>query len=139
MSRPTISPMISHVSVGVADLARAGQFYDAVLTPLGFRRVMQGVWGIAWGDKFPTFWAQQPFDRQAPSPGNGVHVCFNAPDKASVEAFHAAGVKAGGVCDGPPGLRTLYTPNYYAAFLRDPDGNKIEALCFLSEADLAQA
>jgi catechol 2,3-dioxygenase-like lactoylglutathione lyase family enzyme len=131
------TPIISHVSVGVRDVERAGRFYDAVLAALGLRRVMADHGGLAWGHKFPTFWAQQPFDRGAPSAGNGVHVCFNAASKAAVDAFHAAGLRAGGTCDGPPGLRTIYTPNYYAAFLRDPDGNKIEALCFLSAADLA--
>lgn len=134
MNLPPLSqPMISHVSVGVTDVAKAAAFYDAVLATLGFKRVMSMTHANAWGEKFPTFWAQKPFDQQAPSPGNGVHVCFNAASKEAVDAFYASGLKHGGRDDGPPGLRPDYTPNYYAAFLKDPDGNKIEALYFLSE------
>ena len=129
----TSLPMISHVSVGVKDVAKAGAFYDAVLTPLGYKRIMSSPTANSWGEKFPTFWAQTPFDEKAPSPGNGVHICFSAPSAAAVDAFFAAGLKQGGVDDGPPGIRREYTPNYYAAFLKDLDGNKIEALCFLSE------
>jgi catechol 2,3-dioxygenase-like lactoylglutathione lyase family enzyme len=132
------APMISHVSVGVRDVARAAAFYDAVLASLGFKRVYNKPTACAWGETFPTFWAQMPFDEKAPSPGNGVHVCFNASSKDAVDAFHAAGIKKGGVCDGAPGLRPQYTPSYYGAFLKDPDGNKIEALCFLPPAELAK-
>ncbi|MCB2107191.1 MAG: VOC family protein [Rhodobacteraceae bacterium] len=129
--------MISHVSVGVGELARAKAFYSAILTPLGLKLIFDQPYGCAWGRSFPTFWAQLPFDKKPASPGNGAHVCFNAARKSEVDAFHAAGLKAGGTCDGAPGLRTIYTPNYYAAFLRDPDGNKVEALCFLSDDELA--
>ncbi|TAJ64161.1 VOC family protein [Brevundimonas sp.] len=129
----TRPPLVSHVSVGVSDLARAGAFYDAALAPLGVRRVMEHPMGIAWGRSFPEFWASRPHDRAPPSAGNGVHVCFNAPDQAAVAAFHAAGVAAGGRDDGPPGLRPDYAPGYYAAFLRDPDGNKVEALCWVAQ------
>ena len=131
-------PMISHVSVGVRDVARAATFYDAFLATLGFKRVFINDFANAWGETFPTFWAQMPFDEKAPTPGNGVHVCFNAASKEGVDAFYAAGIKHGGTCDGAPGLRPQYTPNYYAAFLKDPDGNKIEALCFLPPTQMSQ-
>lgn len=130
------APMISHVSVGVRDVARAATFYDAVLATLGYKRVYAREFANAWGETFPTFWAQTPFDEKAPSPGNGVHVCFNASSKNAVDAFHAAGLRNGGTCDGAPGLRPQYTPNYYGAFLKDPDGKKIEAMCFLPPSEL---
>ena len=128
--------VISHVSVGVGDVALARTFYDAILKPLGLKRVMAADFGCAWGTGFPTFWAQKPSDGQAATAGNGVHVCFTAPSKRAVDAFHRAALKHGGRDDGAPGLRRDYTPNYYAAFVRDPDGNKIEAVCFLGKAEL---
>jgi catechol 2,3-dioxygenase-like lactoylglutathione lyase family enzyme len=130
------APVISHVSVGVRDIERARSFYNAVLKPLGLKPYFDGPLGCAWGRDFPTFWAQRPIDGKTARPGNGVHVCFAAASKAAVDGFYRAALANGGKDDGPPGLRTEYTPNYYAAFARDPDGNKIEALCFLSGAAL---
>ena len=130
----TPSPLVSHVSVGVSDLDRAGAFYDAVLAVLGARRVMDHPFGIGYGRAFPTFWASKPHDGREAAVGNGVHVCFNADDPAMVQAFHAAGLAAGGADDGEPGPRPDYAPGYYAAFLRDPDGNKVEALCWTRSA-----
>ncbi|MBM3512094.1 MAG: VOC family protein [Alphaproteobacteria bacterium] len=129
--------MISHVSVGVRDVAKAKKFYTAALKPLGLTLYFDEAYGCAWGRGFPTFWAQKPFDGKRASSGNGVHVCFNAPSKAAVDSFHRAALKLGGRDDGKPGIRAEYTPNYYAAFVRDPDGNKIEALCFLDDRALA--
>ncbi|GAW40443.1 Glyoxalase-like domain protein [Brevundimonas sp. SH203] len=127
----TRPPLVSHVSVGVSDLARAGVFYDAALGALGVGRVMQHPMGLAYGHAFPEFWASIPHDRQAASAGNGAHVCFAAPDRAAVDRFHARGLAAGGQDDGAPGFRPEYAPGYYAAFLRDPDGNKIEAMTWV--------
>jgi catechol 2,3-dioxygenase-like lactoylglutathione lyase family enzyme len=129
-------PVISHVSVGIRDVARARRFYDAALKPLGLKLIFDQPYGCAWGRGFPTFWAQRPFDGKAARPGNGVHVCFNAASKAAVDRFYRAALDHGGRDDGKPGLRVEYTPNYYAAFVRDPDGNKIEALCFLTPSAL---
>lgn len=120
--------ILSHVSLGAADMARAGAFYDRVLAPLGCRRVMEFEGGIGWGRRWPEFWVQTPIDRRPPSVGNGTHIAFLAQDRAAVDAFHAAGLAAGGRCEGPPGPRPEYEPGYYAAFLRDPDGHKIEAM-----------
>jgi len=125
--------MISHVSVGVEDVARAVSFYDAVLAPLGYRQILFQESGAAWGTEFPTFWVASPDDGNRPNPGNGVHICFNAANKGAVDAFYASALENGGIDDGEPGLRPKYTHNYYAAFVRDPDGNKIEAVCFLRE------
>jgi catechol 2,3-dioxygenase-like lactoylglutathione lyase family enzyme len=123
--------MLHHVSIGVADVERAAQFYDAVLAKLGFKRVMEIMpYGIAYGLKMPQFWVQLPHDQSAPSSGNGTHIAFNANSKAAVNAFHAAALSAGGRDEGAPGPRPEYTPEYYGAFVRDLDGNKIEAVFF---------
>lgn len=122
------SSIMSHVSVGTADLARAGAFYDAVLSTIGARRVLDEGFAIAWGKHFPEFWVGPPHDGGAPSPGNGVHFAFLAASRAEVAAFYAAALAAGGQDEGPPGPRPHYGAEYYGAFVRDPDGNKIEAM-----------
>jgi catechol 2,3-dioxygenase-like lactoylglutathione lyase family enzyme len=118
--------MFSHVSVGTRDLERATRFYDAALGALGYRRTMSESFGCAWGLDWPEFWAQLP-DAGEASAGNGVHVAFIAASREAVDAFHAAALAAGGSDAGEPGLRD-YAPDYYAAFVRDPDGNKLEAV-----------
>lgn len=120
---------LSHVSIGANDLPRMLAFYDAVLAPLGIVRVAVEDEGaaVAYGRQHPEFWVQRPHDGGAASPGNGVHVGFMAADRAQVDAFHAAGLRAGAACEGPPGARPHYGAGYYGAFLRDPEGNKIEA------------
>jgi catechol 2,3-dioxygenase-like lactoylglutathione lyase family enzyme len=135
MTTPTETrpPLVSHVSVGVTDLHRAGVFYDAVLATIGARRLLEHGVGIGYGRTFPEFWASQPHDGRRAAAGNGSHVCFNAPDERAVATFHAAGLAAGGFDDGPPGPRPEYAPRYYAAFLRDPDGNKVEAMCWTAD------
>lgn len=128
----TRSPLVSHVSVGVSDVPRAGVFYDAIMAALGARRVMEHAGGIGYGRAFPEFWASMPHNGGSASTGNGTHVCFSASGPEVVDAFHAAGLAAGGSDDGAPGRRPEYAPGYYAAFLRDPDGNKVEALCWIA-------
>ena len=126
MQNPSI---ISHVSVGVSDLARAAAFYDAVLASLGGKRILdEGEYGIAYGRQFPEFWVGRPHDGATPTVGNGTHVAFGAGSRAEVDAFHAAAIAAGGTDDGPPGPRPHYGAEYYGAFVRDPDGNKVEAM-----------
>jgi len=121
--------MLHHVSVGVADVARAAQFYDPVLRALGYKRVLEILpYGIGYGDKLPQFWVQLPHDQRAASVGNGVHVAFNAASEAMIHAFHRAALAAGGSDDGAPGPRPDYGPEYFGAFVRDLDGNKIEAV-----------
>jgi catechol 2,3-dioxygenase-like lactoylglutathione lyase family enzyme len=126
--------MIDHVSIAVRDLAKGEQFYAAVLAPLGFAKLRE--WpnaAIGFGKKYPEFWinARNAMDRVADD--CGVHICLRAPDAAAVDAFHAAALKAGGASDGAPGLRPHYDKTYYAAFIRDPDGNRVEALTFLRD------
>lgn len=140
MTAPTGTrpPLVSHVSVGVTDLYRAGVFYDAVLAVVGARRIMEHGAGIGWGRTFPEFWANLPRDHRGVAvAGVGAHVCFNAADPEAVAAFYEAGLAAGGFGDGAPGPRPEYAPGYYAAFLRDPDGNKVEAMCWIPRPDPA--
>lgn len=134
----TRPPLVSHVSVGVTDLYRAGVFYDAVLAVVGARRIMEHGAGIGWGRAFPEFWANLPRDHRGVAvAGVGAHVCFNAADPEAVVAFYEAGLAAGGFGDGAPGPRPEYAPGYYAAFLRDPDGNKVEAMCWIPRPEPA--
>jgi catechol 2,3-dioxygenase-like lactoylglutathione lyase family enzyme len=121
--------MLHQLSIGVADVERAARFYDAVLSKLGFKRVMEVMpYGIAYGLKMPQFWVQMPHDQNSPSSGNGTHIAFSASSKSAVNAFHEAAVSAGGKDEGAPGPRPEYTAEYYGAFVRDLDGNKIEAV-----------
>lgn len=124
---------IDHVSVGVTNIKRSKDFYDAVLAPLGMKPIypveINGqLVGVGYGDaQQPTFWIQLPINGQAASMGNGVHIAFRSTSREQVDAFFLAAIERGGVEDGRPGLRTEYHPDYYGAFVRDPDGNKIEA------------
>ena len=119
--------ILSHVSLGTNDLERAGAFYDTVLATLGIKRFMEHPGAVAWGKAFPEFWLHEPIDGAAASAGNGSHVGFLSPSPEAVDAFHAAALDAGGTDDGAPGPRPQYGPPYYGCFVRDPDGNKIEA------------
>lgn len=123
--------MFDHLSIGVEDLARAATFYDAALGALGYVRLSQNARSVCYG---PTgFAGEAPFaiiahGAEARRPGPGVHLAFTAPNRAAVDGFHAAALAAGGVDEGPPGIRENYDPGYYAAFVRDPDGHRLEAV-----------
>ena len=119
--------IISHVSVGTNDFQRAIAFYDAVLSTLGCRRVMEHADTLAWGKSFPEFWVHVPIDGEQASVGNGTHVSFDAATKQQVHEFYDAALEAGATEDGPPGPRPHYGQPYYGCFVRDLDGNKIEA------------
>jgi catechol 2,3-dioxygenase-like lactoylglutathione lyase family enzyme len=116
--------VIDHVGYEVSDLPRAGRFYDAVFYALGIRRLHESELLIGWGREEPRFWLTA---RTAPAAAYG-HVAFAASGKAAVQAAHAAGLEAGGSDDGPPGSRPQYGPRYYAAYLRDPDGLRVEVV-----------
>ena len=121
--------MISHVSIGIRDLARTKRFYDAALTPLGYTCLSQGDDSLGYGRESVAFWisvAAQPVPADTKS---GLHFCVSAPTRASVDEFHAGALTAGGRDNGKPGLRPDYDANYYAAFVVDPDGYRIEAFC----------
>jgi catechol 2,3-dioxygenase-like lactoylglutathione lyase family enzyme len=117
--------VIDHVGLGVSDLDASKAFYEQALRPLGYRLLMQrdGSAGFGMNGK-PDFWIH--VNRPLSGP---VHVALASPDRATVEAFHAAGLEAGGGDNGPPGLRPQYHASYYGAFVLDPDGNNIEAVC----------
>lgn len=122
--------MFDHISIGVKDLHRSGAFYDAVLEPLGFRRLYEGAAGLGYGAKQPRFWVEQVARPVPADPQSGLHLCFRAPDRAAVHAFHETALAQGGRDNGAPGLRPQYTPTYYAGFILDPDGYRIEAVCY---------
>jgi catechol 2,3-dioxygenase-like lactoylglutathione lyase family enzyme len=121
--------VLGHVSFGVADLARSTAFYDATMAALGGQRVWDSAKAVGYGppgegDRLALFAQSQAVT----PPGRGFHLAFDAPSRSAVDAFHAAGVENGGVDLGAPGLRPHYGENYYAAFVADPDGYKLEAV-----------
>ncbi len=122
--------MFSHVTIGSKDPDKAAAFYDAVLATLGIEPFYKRPGRAAYGAlKGPKVFIGTPFDGAQHDPGNGWHAAFLAPDRASVDAFHAAALKMGGTSEGEPGLRAHYHPNYYGAYIRDPEGNKLLAVC----------
>ncbi|WP_342358404.1 VOC family protein [Terrarubrum flagellatum] len=128
--------MFSHTTIGAASIASAKEFYNAALAPLGVDLKMDVKGALGYGpvdQRQPQFFVVKPFNGEQMSPGNGAMVAFNAGSRAMVDGFHAAVLKAGGTCEGPPGLRPHYHKNYYGAYVRDPDGNKLCAVCHLPE------
>ena len=121
--------MLNHVSIGVRDIAKAKAFYDAALKPLGLKCLSADETSLGYGDKSAFYWVLLAEHPVADDPKSGLHFCFSAPTRASVTAFHAAALKAGGRENGKPGLRESYGPDYFAAFVKDPDGYRLEAYC----------
>lgn len=125
--------MIDHVSVGVSDLDRSARFYDAALAPLGLTRLITRPAGVGFGRAYPEFWINLRAGMARVAGDSGVHICLRAKAIAEVDAFHAAALQAGGMDDGAPGLRPHDRVRYYAAFVLDPDGNRIETVTFPTE------
>jgi catechol 2,3-dioxygenase-like lactoylglutathione lyase family enzyme len=125
--------MIDHVSVGVSDLERSGQFYERTLAPLGLSRLVTRPKTIGFGRSYPEFWINLRADMAPVGRDSGVHICLRAKSATEIDAFHAAALDAGGRSDGAPGLRPHDRVRYYAAFVVDPDGNRIEAVTFPAE------
>ena len=119
--------MIAYSTLGVDDMDRAIRFYDAAFAPLGaVRRETSLTWtGYEREGERARFFLTRPFDREPATYGNGTMLAFQAPDRAAVDAFHAAALAAGGACEGPPGVREGMDPVFYAAYVRDCDGNKL--------------
>lgn len=122
--------MLDHVSLGVSDLGRSRKFYDAALQPLGLTRILDfedrgSDYGVRPGQTNVEFTITV---ETGATPSPGVHVCFRAPSRGAVIGFHAAALAAGGRDDGVPGLRQIYHAGYFAAFVLDPDGHRIEAV-----------
>ncbi len=132
--------MLTYVYIGTNDLERATRFYDALLAPLDMQRCITGDaewdrissgWGIYENDGLRefAFWVGTPFNQQPATAGNGSMVAFRARSWKEVDDFHAAALATGGTSEGAPGLRPHYNPDFYAAYVRDPDGNKLAAVC----------
>jgi len=121
--------MLDHVSIGVRDTGRAKRFYDAALKPLGYACLSESAGSLGYGRDRAQFWISQVPRPIAPDPASGLHFCFAAPNREGVDTFHAAALKLGGKDNGRPGLRKDYGDNYYAAFVIDPDGYRLEAYC----------
>lgn len=119
--------MIDHMGIKVSDREKSKAFYTAAFAPLGVRIIMDGPWGTGYGIGKPDFWISdgQPVDH--------VHIAFKAENRAAVDAFYKAAMASGGRDNGAPGLREIYHPNYYGAFVLDPDGHNIEAVCHTPE------
>lgn len=122
--------MIDHVSVGVADLDRAVRFYEAALAALGLARLVTRPATVGFGKTYPEFWINLRAAMSKVPHEAGTHICLRARTTAEVDAFHAAAVSNGGTSDGAPGLRPHDRIKYYAAFVLDADGNRIEAVTF---------
>lgn len=130
--------MLSHVTIGTNDLARAKAFYDRITAELHIPCIADeqanGLVGYAAGpETTPQVFLMRPIDGRPATIGNGQTFAFLARDRATVRAFHAAALAAGGTCDGPPGLRPHYHPDYYGAYVRDPEGHKLACVCHLPE------
>jgi catechol 2,3-dioxygenase-like lactoylglutathione lyase family enzyme len=118
--------MLDHVGFGVSDYQLSKRFYERALAPLGIALLLEPAEKAAGfgADGKAFFWLES-----RPPPVRGLHVAFAAPDHATVDAFHAAALEAGGIDNGAPGPREIYHPHYYGAYVLDPDGNNIEAVC----------
>jgi len=121
--------MLNHVSIGVRNIAKAKAFYDAALKPLGYNCLSAGETSLGYGKGAVQLWIGASDKPVKADMASGLHFCFDAPTRKSVDAFHRAALKAGGQDNGGPGLRADYGANYYAAFVVDPDGYRIEAYC----------
>jgi catechol 2,3-dioxygenase-like lactoylglutathione lyase family enzyme len=125
--------MIDHVSIAVRDLAAATRFYETVLGALGLTKLESRPTTVGFGKSYPEFWINRRADMAVVAPTSGAHVCFRARTTELIDAFHAAALQAGGASDGAPGLRPHDGEGgYYAAFIRDLDGNRIEAVTFVT-------
>ena len=127
--------MIDHVSIAVRDLAAGAAFYEDVLATVGYARLVDRPHTVGFGKKYPEFWLNHRPGMAPVASDSGVHVCLRVPSTTAVDAFHAAALRGGAACDGAPGFREASTQNYYAAFIRDADGNKIEAVTFVRDKD----
>lgn len=121
--------MINHVSIGVSDIARTKAFYDAALKPLGYTCLSAGETSLGYGGSSVALWISATRKPVKADMASGLHFCFDAPSRRAVDAFHKAALAAGGQDNGKSGLRADYGANYYAAFVIDPDGYRIEAYC----------
>jgi catechol 2,3-dioxygenase-like lactoylglutathione lyase family enzyme len=125
--------MIDHISVGVSDIDRSTRFYELILAPLGLAKLVTRPATVGFGKRYPEFWINLRAGMTPVAPESGCHICLRAKSESDVDAFHRAALAAGGSSDGVPGLRPHDRVRYYAAFIRDPDGNRVEAVTFPAE------
>ena len=123
--------MIDHVSVVVSDLEKSASFYEEVLATIGYSRLIEKVGTVGFGKSYPEFWINFRSKHTASQSFNGAHVCLRCLETESVDNFYETARRLGAGDQGGPGLRPHYSPHYYAAFIRDPDGNTIEAVTFV--------
>ena len=129
--------IISHITLGTNDKARSARFYDAVVGAIGFARLPkppEKPLAYERDGRMPTIYIYSPADGKPATWGNGTHVAFIADTREQVHAFHEHALANGGADEGAPGPRPHYGPNYYAAYVRDPDGNKLQAVCYAEVA-----
>jgi catechol 2,3-dioxygenase-like lactoylglutathione lyase family enzyme len=122
--------MIDHISIGVSDLERSTRFYEVTLARLGLAKLVTRPATVGFGKRYPEFWINLRPGMSPVVPESGCHICLRAKSESEIDAFHDAALGAGGESDGAPGLRPHDRVRYYAAFIRDPDGNRIEAVTF---------
>lgn len=120
--------MFDHISIGVRNIATSKAFYDAALRPLGYRLLSEGDYSLGYGRETVALWIGATNFPVPDDSRSGLHFCFAAPDRESVAHFHEAALAAGGRDNGKPGIRADYGPDYYAAYVVDPDGYRLEAL-----------
>ena len=125
--------MFNHISIGVRDIARTKKFYDAALKPLGFKCLSEGDGSLGYGKDAVALWIGTAAKPVPADNKSNLHFCFDAASRKAVDAFHEGALKAGGKDNGEPGLRADYGENYYAAFVVDPDGYRLEAYCGASK------
>jgi catechol 2,3-dioxygenase-like lactoylglutathione lyase family enzyme len=121
--------VFNHISIGVRDIARTKKFYDAALKPLGFKCLSDSAGGLGYGKEAVALWIGETSKPVPADDKSNLHFCFDAATRKAVDAFHEGALKAGGKDNGKPGLRADYGENYYAAFVVDPDGYRLEAYC----------
>ncbi len=126
--------MIAYTMVGVADLEQARRFYDPLMAEMGLESCWRDATTTSWGREkepwIPRFFAGLPFDGRPAGVGNGAMTAFQLPSAERVQRLHAVALERGGSCEGAPGLRPQYSPTFYAAYVRDPDGNKLAFVCY---------
>ncbi len=124
--------MIDHVSIGVQNLKEASRFYEMLLSEIGFNRLIDKEGTVGFGKKYAEFWLNERPNMSGEPEDRGLHICFRTRSKELVDGFHRKALELGATDSGAPGLREIYSENYYAAFVRDPDGNVVEVVTFLT-------
>ncbi len=124
--------MIDHVSIPVSNLSKSSEFYESLLAELEYKKLVSKSGTVGFGKKYPDFWLNERPALSVEGISDGFHVCIRASSVEQVNAFHRKGIALGGKSDGVPGFREQYSKSYYAAFIQDVDGNRLEAVTFVS-------